>query len=521
MADLIGLLKQTAIGAVAGNCAVGLASLVLHPPDLVRTPLLVAASLAGGAAGYLRSKAQSRPSSLHGSAAFAAHRGARKAMGGEGLIVGRAEGGWLMRYAGPAHLLTLAPTRAGKGVGAVIPNLLTADRSVLCIDPKGENVRAAAHARRQYGKVHILDPFEVTQEPCAAYNPLAGLDPDDIDAGEDAGALANALVHDPPEQVTEAHWNEEARALLAGVILHAAASPYAARRNLAHVRAMITLPPDALALELRTMQASGAARGLVARAANRHLAKADREAAGVLSAAQRHTHFLDSPRMTKLMSASDFAFEELRSGHDTVFLVLPPDRFATHTRWLRLMVVQALSALARTPADPEAPPVLFLLDEFAALGRLEPVAQAFGLMAGYGVQLWPILQDLNQLKAAYSKSHGTFLSNAGVIQIFNVADIDTATWVSRTLGVTTETYVTTGGSASHTGGMHPSSSSSQSASLNYTRRDLLTPDEVMRIQPDHLLLLRPGEAPLFARKVRYYEEPEFRSLTDPGPHLRS
>lgn len=510
------LLKFVLIGMLVGNCAAGLLGYALSASPMLRNVMLALGTLAGATLAYLRWRAENAglSSSLHGSAQFGRHSSARQSLGGDGLIVGRADRGWLLRYAGPAHLLTIAPTRSGKGVGAIIPNLLTADRSVICIDPKGENAAITARARRTFGRVHILDPFEVTGEESAAFNPLAALDPDSIDAGEEAALIADALVYDPPQQVSEAHWNEEAKALLAGFILHAAASPYAARRNLAHVRDLITSAPQRLELELRSMQASGAARGLVARAANRHLAKADREAAGVLSAAQRHTHFLDSPRMTKLMSRCDFSFGDLRQDHTTVFLVLPPDRLATHARWLRLMIVQAVSALARAGPATGQPPVLFLLDEFAALGRLEPVERAFGLMAGYGVQLWPILQDLHQLRAAYGQASGTFLSNAGITQVFNVADIDTATWVSRTLGVGTEAYYSTSTSASSTGGQHPSSSHGSSTSLNFVKRDLMTPDEVMRVDHDFLLLIRPGDAPLFAGKVRYFADREFQGLFD-------
>src|SRR4051794_40204376 len=98
--------------------------------------------------------------------------------------------------------------------------------------------------------------------------------------------------------------------------------------------------------------------------------------------------------------------------------------------------------MARSPIQPPSP-VLFLLDEFAALGPLEPVVRAYGLMAGYGMQLWAILQDLHQLKSLYGPRAGTFLSNAGVTQIFNVNDVETAAWVSKTLGTTTEIYETT------------------------------------------------------------------------------
>ncbi|MBP8072174.1 MAG: type IV secretory system conjugative DNA transfer family protein, partial [Brevundimonas sp.] len=125
-----------------------------------------------------------------------------------------------------------------------------------------------------------------------------------------------------------------------------------------------------------------------------HLGKNEREASGVLSSAQRHTHFLDSARVNQTMARSDFRFADLKEAKATVFLVLPPERLDAYSRWLRLMVAQAIHDLARSPARPAAP-VLFLFDEFAALGRLEPVERAFGLMAGYGLQLWPILQDMH------------------------------------------------------------------------------------------------------------------------------
>lgn len=189
------------------------------------------------------------------------------------------------------------------------------------------------------------------------------------------------------------------------------------------------------------MQATDAAAGLIARAANRHLGKSDREAAGVLSAAQRHTHFLDSPRMTAVLGRSDFRFSDLKRRNISVFLVLPPDRLSTYSRWLRLLVTQSLLDMARDPAKP-ATPVLYLLDEFAALGHLAPVERAMGLMAGYGVQLWPILQDVHQLRATYGQKAGTFLSNAGVLQVFGVNDHDSARLVSDLLGQETVVFQT-------------------------------------------------------------------------------
>ena len=444
----------------------------------------------------------------HGSARFATDREvAPFTQGNAGLLVGRdPKSGKLLRYDGPAHLLTMAPTRTGKGVGTIVPNLLTADRSVICVDPKGENAKIAGRARDRFGKVHILDPFGITGQASAAFNPLADLDPEGLDVAEDAAALADALVFDPPGEAGEAHWNEEAKAMIGGLILYIAAGEPRDRRTLATLRECLTLAPDAFSALLARMQATAAAGGLIARAANRHLGKADREAAGVLSAAQRHTHFLDSPRMTAVLGRSDFSFGDLKRRTASVFLVLPPDRLGTYSRWLRLMVTRSLTDMARTPGKPPAP-VLYLLDEFAALGNLAPVERAMGLMAGYGVQLWPILQDVHQLRATYGQRAGTFLSNAGVLQVFGVNDHDSARLVSDLLGQETVVFQTMSRAldAQATGVTH---------SEQHVGRPLLTPDEARNIPQNGELLFIAGQRPIVARKLRYFEDREFAGLFD-------
>lgn len=446
----------------------------------------------------------------HGTARFATNKEvAPLTRNGSGLLIGRdAKTGKLLRYDGPAHLLTMAPTRTGKGVGTIIPNLLTADRSVICIDPKGENARIAGRARRAFGPVHVLDPFGATAEPLAAFNPLDQLDPNGLDVAEDASTLADALVFDEPGMAGEAHWNEEAKALIGGMILHIAAHEPASRRSLITLRENLTLAPEAFSGLLKDMQDSTAAGGLVARAANRHLGKSDREAAGVLSAAQRHTHFLDSPRMARVLGRSDFRFADLKSRNATVFLVLPPDRLSTYSRWLRLLVTQSLLEMARTPDKP-AVPVLYLLDEFAALGHLAPVERAMGLMAGYGVQLWPILQDVHQLRATYGQRAGTFLSNAGVLQVFGVNDHESARLVSDMLGQSTVVFESMGRALD-------SEKTGISYGEQHVGRPLLTPDEVRNLNENIELLFMAGQRPIVAGKLRYYADGEFKGLFDAG-----
>ncbi|MDA8587160.1 type IV secretory system conjugative DNA transfer family protein [Rhodobacteraceae bacterium] len=411
-----------------------------------------------------------------------------------------------------------------------MPNLLAAERSVLVIDPKGENARITGEALRHFGAVHVLDPFGVSDPgnasgiASAAYNPLDRLTPDSLDLGEDAASLTEALVMDPPGQVTDAHWNEEAKAILGGLIMFCVCHEDSDRRTLATVREYLTLPPEKLRALLELMQDSDAAGGLIARAANRFLGKADREAASVLSNAQRHTHFLDSPRIAKVLSRSDFHFSDLRHQITSVFLVLPPNRMDAYSRWLRLLVSQALQDIARdaeqvapvaaSATDPTSEqggsqrlkaPTLFLLDEFAALGRLEAVERAMGLMAGYGLQLWPILQDMSQLKDLYGERAGTFIANAGVQQVFGVNDFETAKWLSQMMGQETAGFQTDSYKTGDTPGF----------SNNLTGRDLLTPDEIMQLRPENQLLRVQGQATAVAQKLRYYADPEFKGLFVP------
>jgi type IV secretion system protein VirD4 len=487
---------------------------------LVLIPCMVIGAVVGVAMWFQISGAETFFGNLvgvsHGSARFAGKRELKTLEQAKGLLIGRnPRTGKLLSYDGPAHLLTLAPTRAGKGVGTVIPNLLAADRSVLVIDPKGENARIAGAARERFGTVHVLDPFEVSGRSSASYNPLDRLSADSPDLSEDAASLADALVVDPAHQTGDAHWNEEAKALIGGLIMFCAAHEEPERRNLGSVREYLTLPPDRLKSLLELMQESEAADGLIARAANRFVGKAEREAASVLSNAQRHTHFLDSPRIAKCMARSDFTFSELRHRITSVFLVLPPNRLDAYSRWLRLLVSQALQDIARDAERPQSAsegrserlkaPTLFLLDEFAALGRLEAVERAMGLMAGYGLQLWPILQDMSQLRDLYGQRAATFVANAGVQQVFGVNDYDTAKWLSQTMGQETIGYQT----ESRKPGDMPTTG------IQVTGRDLLTPDEIMQLPPELQLLRVQGQATAVAQKLRYYADPEFAGLFTP------
>jgi type IV secretion system protein VirD4 len=199
-----------------------------------------------------------RPDTTLGSAQFGSRADVNALAKNKGdLLIGRDTFGRLLRYDGPAHLITIAPTRSGKCVGTIIPNLLTANRSVVCIDPKGENARVTLCQREAFGPVHCLDPFGISGRQTSRYNPLDRLDAESLDLAEDAMTLADALVFDEVE--AEAHWNEEAKALISGIILYVVCHDDPAHRNLTSVRDYLTLAPDDFTALLTVMQASDSA----------------------------------------------------------------------------------------------------------------------------------------------------------------------------------------------------------------------------------------------------------------------
>ncbi|MCW2247853.1 type IV secretion system protein VirD4 [Azospirillum fermentarium] len=449
----------------------------------------------------------------HGSARWANLHDLRRAgaFGRDGLILGR----WpsplyprLLRIKTDKHLLTVAPSRAGKGVSAIIPNLLTYPGSVLVIDPKGENASATAARRAAMGQdVHILDPWGITGQPTAAFNPFDLLDGTSPDLAEDATLIAEALVPQGGASGLDPYWETEAKALIAGLILYIVTSEPPELHNLARLRALLTLDAADFAILLGFMTTSEAAGGLVARAANRLRQKPDRERASVISSAQAHTHFLDSPRMGAVLAGSSFHPADLKHRPTTVYLVLPSPRIATHARWLRLLVSLTLATLADTPQRPDNP-VLFILDEFAALGRLPMIETAIGLMAGYGVQLWPVIQDLSQLRALYGERWQSFIANAGAVQAFGVNDPLTADTLSRLLGTRGATVRSDQRKADRTmkGG----------ESYSTIARPLLYPAEIRNLPPADELLFIAGLPPMRARKVSYLRDKAFAAMAAPS-----
>jgi type IV secretion system protein VirD4 len=436
-----------------------------------------------------------------------------------------------LRYAGDGHLITVAPTRTGKGIGVIIPNLLTYPGSMIVTDPKGENYAVTARHRRTLGHaVHAFDPFDVTRsfgkhrsDVSAAFNPLDLINPNAPDAMDDARMLADMLVvSDDARHASgeSAFWNEEARSVLMGLILHVAANRPTPLRHLPHVRELLTLPPDEFEALLQEMSRSDAVGGLVARSAARILQKAEKERSGVISAAQSHTHFLDSPRMAGVLTTSTIALSTLTTSPCTVYFILPPDRMATYRRWLRLMLACTLLAVTRTQRRSErhVSRVVFLLDEFAHLGRMEPIEQQMALVAGYGATFWLFVQDFAQLKALYGERWQSFVANADVLQAFGTADQDTAEYLSKLTGDATIQIASDNLSRSISHGKSGGRQISAAQNIAERSRRLLLPDEVRRLGSKQLLFVR-GCSPVLADRLSYIAEPNLWRLAERNPYV--
>lgn len=491
------------------------------------TPLIVRTVTATPVAAWLllawwlfkpRRIAKPGATGAHGTARFAdasdLHR--RGLLTGRGYICGRTGDGGLVRFDEPGHLLTVAPTRTGKGVGAVIPNALMHPGSLVAVDPKGENARVAARARRTLGQVvHVLDPFDVSGEFTSRFNPLDFIRVGTEDAPEDADLVAEMIAEaDGAMTAASSHFEESARALLRGFILYIAETAAPEDRHLGEVRRCLTLAEDPFFELLDEMSRSPVAYGSAARTANTLLSMADKERSGVLSTARRHTDWLESPRFIRALSRSDFSLESLKHDQISVFLVLPPDKLDRYRAFNRLFIGLSLSVLQRDAYEKPPQPVLYLLDEIAQLGYLSPLESAVGVAAGYGITLWQFWQDMGQIRAIYKDRWESFVSNSAVLQVFGVSDHRTAQYVSDLLGQTTVQTLNqsdgvnaAGFDVSHSGGL----------SLGETGRALMTPDEVRRLDGDALLLFVRETPPMLLNKVKYYQDPEFAGWFDDNP----
>ncbi len=496
-----------------------------YAPPIFYKGALIAAS--GGFAAIIVAIAMSvwrarerQKAETYGSARWAGRREIRAAgmLGGEGVVLGRFGSDYL-RHDGAEHILCFAPTRSGKGVGLVVPTLLTWPGSCIVHDIKGENWQLTAGFRALHGRVLLFDP---TNARSSAYNPLL-----EVRRGEwevrDVQNVADVLVDPEGSLEKRNHWEKTSHALLVGAILHVL---YAEEdKSLAGVAAFLSDPRRPIVSTLRRMQTTRhlgdkGVHPVVAAAAQELLNKSDNERSGVLSTAMSFLGLYRDPVIAAVTGRSEWRIADLMAGDrpTSLYLVVPPGDISRTKPLIRLILNQIGRRLTEE-LNPGARPrrLLLMLDEFPALGRLDFFESALAFMAGYGIKAFLIAQSLNQIEKAYGQNNA-ILDNCHVRVSFATNDERTAKRISDALGTATEMRAM----KNYAGHRLSPWLGHLMVSRTETARALLTPGEVMQLPPGEQIVMAAGVLPIRASKARYYVDPRFMSrILAPPPPART
>jgi type IV secretion system protein VirD4 len=487
--------------------------------------LAAASGFLGCAAAVVGSLWRARQSGLvttYGSARWASEREVRAAglFGDRGVFLGRLDRSYL-RHEGPEHVMAFAPTRSGKGVGLVVPTLLSWTGSVVVHDIKGENWTLTAGWRSKFSHCLLFNP---TDARSARWNPLL-----EVRRGahevRDVQNIADILVD--PEGALERrnHWEKTSHSLLVGAILHVL---YAEEeKTLARVASFLSDPRQNFVDTLKRMMATNhlgdkeAAKvhPVVAASARDLLNKSDNERSGVLSTALSFLSLYRDPTVAAVTSECDWRIADLLEAERPVslYLVVPPSDLSRTKPLVRLILNQVgrrLTEQLPLGRGEDRRQLLLMLDEFPALGRLDFFETALAFLAGYGVRAFLIAQSLNQIVKAYGENNSV-LDNCHVRVAFATNDERTAKRISDALGTATEQRAM----RNYAGHRLAPWLGHVMVSRQETSRPLLTPGEVMQLPPSDELVLVSGLPPIRAKKLRYFEDGNFSSRVLPAPML--
>jgi type IV secretion system protein VirD4 len=484
--------------------------------------------------------------SLHGSAHWATPKEVEQSglMGnGSGVYVGawkdvRDNTVRYLRHDGPEHIMAFAPTRSGKGVGLVLPTLLSWPHSALIYDIKGENwaLTSGWRSKEANNRVVKFEPSAMDGSS-ARYNPLAEVR---IGTDREVADVQNimTMIVDPDGKGLADHWQKSSQALLVGVALHVL---YAGKnKTLNGVLAFLSDPSRSVADSMHFMldtdhdmtgpgwpQPDGSpnyCHPVVAAAARDMLNKADEERSGVVSTAISYLTLYRDPIVARNTEVSDFRVADLMN-HDqpvSLYLVVPPSDKDRLRPLIRLIINQVVRGLTERMEFKDGRSVagykhrlLLMLDEFPSLGKLDVFEESLAFIAGYGMKAYLIIQDISQLWTAYGKDESIF-SNCHLRVAYAPNKVETAELLSKMTG--TATIVKK--SHSYSGSLY-GSQSNISSSTQETQRSLLTADEVMRLpgskkdsrgnvtEAGDMLIFIAGQTPIYGKQILYFMYPTF------------
>lgn len=433
-----------------------------------------------------------------------------------------------LRHDGPEHIAAIAPTRSGKGVGLVIPTLLTWEQSVVIHDMKGE-LWALTAGKRQRDLNNVVLKFD----PAAAYggcsfNPLEEIR---LNTPYEVGDVQNlvTIIVDPDGKGLMDHWAKTAHAFLTGVVLFLLHQTHAstdgdASASLADIALALSdpqLPIDNLyEAMIENKLGSLETQKTIAAAGRDMLNRPAQERGSVLSSAMSHLSLYRDPLVARNIKKSSFRIKHLMN-HDkpvSLYLVVRPADKDRLKPLMRLILNQIIRVQARDEIKvvdgigkkSYKHRLLLMLDEFPSFGRLEVFQEALAFLAGYGIKAYLIMQDITQLHEAYGK-YESILSNCHVTVAYAPNNMDTATWLSSMLGTQTLVIEDISTSGKRVGGYL------QNVSTSYKSiaRPLLMPDECRTLkspikegnkilEPGQMLIFTAGNSPILGTQILYF-----------------
>jgi len=384
-------------------------------------------------------------------------------------------------HSGDGHLMTFAPTGSGKGIGAVIPALLSYPGPVIVIDPKGENYAVTARRRRDMGQqVICLDPFDSIKDDHddASFNPLDLIDLASANVADDVLMLAEALSYQTSME-KDPFWHIRGKQLLAGFMLYVASALPPPLRTLEELAWLLNQSRENLQDTCKNMARSDFP--LVRATPPIITSKAERMVDSILAMSQTNLSFLGSQTVRNATCSSSFDPRGITRGDPiSVYLIIPPEKLESHAPLLRIWIAALMKLIFNRRGRVERP-TLFILDEAAQLGNFPPLRQAITLLRGYGLQTWSFWQDLSQLKRIYGAAWETMYNNCRAHQYFGITTPYLAEQIARLT-------------------LH---------------EDLF---EILDLDRDEMLLSLAGQRPVIAQLPNYLIDTPFKNQFDPNPY---
>ncbi|CAN7620946.1 type IV secretory system conjugative DNA transfer family protein [Phenylobacterium sp. LjRoot219] len=453
---------------------------------------------------------------LHGAARFANESELSRAglRDRQGLLLGR-KGGAYLSFGGSEHVMLYAPTRSGKGVGVVIPNLLNWPDSVVVLDIKRENFLVTAGFRAAHGQtVHLFDPL-APDGRTARYNPLAYIPREDRTATlDELQKIAGMLF--PATDKADPFWAEAARTGFVGVGAFVAETP-ALPFTLGEIFRQLTEGSPKLrfpeAVTARARAGDPLSAGCVS-ALTDFCSASENTFASIKQTITARMGLWLNPRVDAATSASDFDLRRLRGQPTSIYLCASPDNVTRLAPLYSLFFQQLVDLNCRElPAPGEVRQVLLLLDEFARLGHAGVIAHGFSFVAGYGLRILAVIQSPSQLRAEYgAELADEIMSNCGAEMTFTPKQLKVAQELSERLGYYTYASRSKSRPTALASGRRTTTESDQ-------RRALMLPQELLQMPVDELLVLRAGAPPVRGRKIVYYRSRGFRRRLMPPPEI--